>query len=111
LDPTTGELVITLNDGTTTETGLVTSDTEIKCEASGSVQDDMRGDGGPGPSGSDGPGGQSGNQGDDDNGGDDDQGEAQNCSTANLVTGTVVVGAELHVSSSGAIWDEIELMA
>ncbi len=50
-DPTTGKLVITLNDGMTTETGFVTRDTEIKCEDMGDVQDDMRSDGGPGPSG------------------------------------------------------------
>src|SRR5205807_6945322 len=31
-DPATGKLVITLSDGTTTETGLVTADTEIECQ-------------------------------------------------------------------------------
>src|SRR5581483_9014094 len=87
-DPTTGKLTITLADGTTTETGLVTNDTEIECQAmndeNGQVQGDFRRDDGPG--GGDGPGDNNGGNsgGDDGNGGGDDNGggdEAnQNCS-------------------------------
>jgi hypothetical protein len=109
-DPTTGKLVVTLNDGTTTETGLVTGDTEIKCEAMENEQNDMRSDGGPGPSGGDGHGDRGGDQGEDGNGDGDDHGEEQNCSASSLMTGTVVLGAELRISSAGAVWHEIELM-
>jgi uncharacterized membrane protein YgcG len=112
-DPTTGTLVITLNDGTTTETGVVTSETEIECQAPDSST----------PMGEDGDGGSSGGGGDQggqsgggDNGGDggDEQGGDegnQSCSTANLTPGAVVLGAELQFDSSGAVWDKIELMS
>lgn len=112
-DPATGKLVITLNDGVTTETGFVTRDTEIKCEDMGDVGDDMRSDGGPGPSGGDGRGDRGdrgdGDRGRDGNGDRDDPGEEQNCSTSNLMTGTVVIGAELRISGAGAVWHEVEI--
>ena len=44
--------------------------------------------------------------------GDDDQDEGnQNCTTANLTPGTTVIGAELKISSAGAVWDKVELMS
>jgi hypothetical protein len=97
-DSTTGKLVITLADGTTTETATVTSDTEIECQASQQMSDDIAGDG---------PGDNGGN-----NSGDDDQGEDQgggSCSTADLATGAKVVAAEMQLDSTGAVWDRIEL--
>jgi hypothetical protein len=106
-DPTTGKLVITLSDGTTTETGFVTSDTDIQCQSSGDMQDDLSADGAPGSSGGD-------DQGEDDNGdngNNDDQGEDQSCSTTNITTGTMVSGAELSIDGNGPVWDELDLMA
>jgi hypothetical protein len=109
-DSTTGQLVITLADGTTTESGMVTSDTEIECQATGG-DDSMRLDGDGGGSS----GGDNGDQGDDNgnDNGDDDNGDdnGQNCSSANLVPGAVVLGAELKIGSSGAVWDKIELQS
>jgi hypothetical protein len=97
-DPMTGKLVITLNDGTTTETGVVTSDTEIDCQSSQQIGDDMSSDAS----------GDNGDQsGGDDDQGDDDQGG--NCSTANLTPGAVVLAASLQIDGSGAVWDTIEL--
>jgi hypothetical protein len=93
-DPTSGKLVITLSDGTTTETGIVTPDTEIECQGSSQQmgQNDIAGDGG-----------------------GDDQGEdqgGQNCPTSMLVPGTTqVAAASLHFDSTGAVWDRIELAA
>lgn len=111
-DPTTGKLVITLSDGTTTETGLVTGDTEIECQAmndeNNEVQGDFRSDHGPG--GGDGGGDNSGGGDENGNGGDNDGDEGnQNCSTASLTMGAMVLGAELRLGSSGAIWEKIEL--
>jgi hypothetical protein len=103
-DPATGKLVITLADGTTTESGLVTNDTEIECQATtdenGQVQGDLRSDHG----GGDGPGDNGG--GDDENGGDEGN---QNCSVNDLTPGAMVLGAELRIGSAGAIWDKVEL--
>lgn len=94
-DPTSGKLTITLADGTTTETGLVTSDTEMECASTTSVGDDARSD--DGPSGGD-------------NGGDNgDNGGGAMCSTANLTPGTAVTGAELQISSDGAVWTKLDL--
>ena len=104
-DPTTGKLVITLSDGTTTETGLVTSDTEIECQATtGEVHGDFRGDHGPG--GGDGGGDNSGGHGD---GGNDGEDNNQNCSTSDLTMGAMVLGAELQIGNSGAVWEKVEL--
>jgi hypothetical protein len=96
-DPSTGQLVITLADGKTTETGMVTGDTEIECQA-------MDNQGSGDSMHLDGDGGSSGGDDNGDNGG-------QNCSTANLVTGAVVLGAELKIDSTGAVWDKIELQS
>ena len=109
-DATTGVLVITLNDGTTTESGVVTNDTEIECQA---MNDENSMGGEDGDGGSSGGGDQNSGGGDqnggDDNGGGDENGGNQNCSTANLTPGAVVLGAELKFDSSGATWDKVEL--
>jgi hypothetical protein len=97
-DPTTGKLVITLADGTTTETATVTSDTQIECQASQQMGEDIAGDG-PGDSGGN-------------NSGDDDQGEDQgggSCSTTNLTVGAKVLAGAMQFDSTGAVWDRIEL--
>ncbi len=103
-----GVLTITLTDGSTVS-GAVTNDTEIECMApdtsgssgsSGTMQraDDSPGDNGGGDQGS----------GDDDNGG---ASSSSSCSTADLTQGTPVAGAELKITSSGNVWDKIELMS
>ena len=107
-----GVLTITLNDGVTTETGAVTNDTNLKCEAPENNQGnngdndgdrgEARDDGGPGPSGG-------GGDGNGDNGDDGGMGE-QNCSTAALTPGAAVSEAELRISSTGAVWHEVELI-
>ena len=123
---TGGVLTIRLTDGSEIH-GLVTDATELECTAGITLM--MRSDGG----GSGDPGGdQSGDQAEHhggDQGGDpgDDQGEnpgddqgagddrgdnddtAQSCSSSALTPGAVVRGAELKVSSAGAIWDKVEL--
>ena len=122
---TNGVLTIMLNDTNhTLVSGMVTNETELKCEApenqvndndgddSGSGDRNAMEDGG-GTSGGDNTSGDTSgdNTSGDDNGGDNDQGEdAQMCSTSNLTAGTVVQDAELNVSSAGAVWHEVELV-
>ena len=116
-DPATGKLVITLSDGSTTESGLVSTDTEIECQAmndeNGEVHGDIRGDHGPGGGGDGGGDNSRGGDGNGNNsGGGDDNGRDEangNCSTASLVMGATVLGAELRIDGSGAIWHRIEL--
>ena len=53
--------------------------------------------------------------GDDNAGGGDDNGQgddenAQNCTMANLSHGAFVRGAELRISSAGAVWDKVDLI-
>jgi hypothetical protein len=104
-------LVITLNDGTTTETGVVNNDTEMECEASNTtVHSD---DGGPGGGDNSGDNGDRGDQGDNNGDQGDDNGDQQqnpSCSTADLKQGATVLAAELRISSDGAVWKKIELM-
>ena len=52
-----------------------------------------------------------------DNGGGDDNGQANNdgegeqmCTTAALIPGTTVRGAELDVTGAGAVWEKVELI-
>jgi hypothetical protein len=111
-----GVLTIRLNDGSEIH-GLVTDATELECTAGMTTM--MRSDGGgSGDSGGDQSGDQGehhgGDQGDDQGAGDDrgdndDTGGAQSCSSSALTPGAVVQGAELKVSSAGAIWDKVEL--
>jgi hypothetical protein len=111
---TGGVLTILLNDGTSTVSGMVTSATELKCEAPENEMTETEGDG----SGSgdriamDDGGGSSGG---DDSSGDDGSGDGSDdgvsmCTTANLTPGTVVQEAELNISSAGAVWHEVELV-
>lgn len=105
-DPTSGKLTIALAGGESI-TGLVTEDTEIKCEGI-----DQRRDGG-------------GDQPGDDDGGDswdsghqleeppatgeeDGEGEAA-CTTAALTPGSMIGGAELRIEGGSAVFKEIEL--
>jgi hypothetical protein len=103
-----GLLMITSNDGSMVS-GQVTGATEIRCEQAEPEEMNHRlhvdGDHGGGGDNSDG-----GDNGGDHNGQNDDQGENEAmCSTANLVTGTIVRDAELTLSGAGAIWKEVEL--
>jgi hypothetical protein len=114
------KLTITLNDGTTIVSGAVAPDTQIECEMTQPTSTStvhMDGDGGGDQSGGGGDHSSSGEhqgQGDDNGQGDDgqdDQGQnANQCTTSNLTPGTFVRGAELKLSSAGAVWDKINLI-
>jgi hypothetical protein len=110
---TEGVLTITLAD-TSTVSGKVTEDTELGCfkpGTEGSGDDDNPGDDdhaqiadhhGDGAQGA----------GDDDQGDDDGPSAAStSCTTAALVPGAVVLGAELRIGPSGAVWKHIVLSA
>jgi hypothetical protein len=112
---TNGLLRIKLNDGSTVS-GKVTNDTEIECEAADN-ESTTHADGDGGGGDRSGSGDQSGG---DDNGSGDDNGageneneneneNAQNCSSS-LTAGTMVRGAELKISSAGAVWDKVDLI-
>jgi hypothetical protein len=110
-DAASGELVINVFSGGTV-TGLVTADTEIECDNDDDVQPDDQGDDGSGDNEGD-------DQGDDDGHGgtghhrakhgDDDEGQGEDCSVADLTAGTVVREAELELTASGLVFEEIEL--
>jgi hypothetical protein len=119
-DPATGKLVIDLF-GTDTVSGLVTEQTEIKCEeehSSASASDSQHGEE-PGDdnganeeeSGDDNGGGD--NSGPDSEnsgpGGEDDNGSGANCTTADLIPGAVVQEADLQVEHGMATFDQVEL--
>jgi hypothetical protein len=116
-DATTGKLTIALLDGGTV-TGLVTDNTQIKCEGIDNRLDRRdHGDGGGGNGGQNEPGDDNGGRGEpepgDDNGGETPpagapEGEAS-CSVASLVPGAVVGDAELHFEGGSAVFEEIEL--
>jgi hypothetical protein len=110
-------LTITLVNGDTLK-GTVGDDTEIECDDStaspttAATREDGGGESGddnssaPAPSTS----GDTEDQGDDDQGeNDDDQGESSNCGKDALTAGTIVKEAELHLTSAGAAFDQIEL--
>jgi hypothetical protein len=112
-------LTINLFNGTAVS-GLVTDDTEIKCEGPG--DDDDQGDD-PGDDDNSGPGGgdddvttraamttSDDDPGDDDNGGDDDNNEGDQCTTADLAPDTVVKEADLELANGQATFEEVELV-
>jgi hypothetical protein len=121
-------LVLTLTNGSTVS-GVVTNDTEIRCDSSGqraSTESDARSDGGGGDRGDRGDqndrggpnnGGDRGDQNDrggpndggdrGDNNGDD--GNQMACTTADLTPGTTVHEADLRVSGAGSVWEKVEL--
>jgi hypothetical protein len=124
-DAGTGRLVIDLF-GTDTVAGLVTDETEIKCEDNGTgatMSSEGSGSGEAEP-GDDNGGetevgddhGEDGEEVGDDNGGDnsgpgdenDDHGDGL-CTTAELVPGAVVEEAELKIENGQAVFDEVEL--
>jgi len=121
-DPATGKLVIALF-GEETIAGLVTAETEIKCEhedagsASASEQggSDQASDDG---QGEEEPGDDNGEDNEDNSGpgspnsgpgsGEDDQG-ATSCTSTDLVPGAVVQAAEIQLENGAATFEEIEL--
>jgi hypothetical protein len=128
-DATTGKLVINLFDNDTIS-GLVTEETEIKCEGVDSSSSASASSGEPEPGDDHGdhseePGddnGQGNQPGDDNGGGDsgrgssnsgsdgqDDNGGEGDCTTADLTPGTVVQQAELEVQNGAATFHEVEL--
>lgn len=126
-DATSGKLVINMFSGGTV-TGTVTDSTEIECSNDDDVQpddhgDDPSGDDGPGDDagddhGDDGPGHDVGDDHGDDDGTDDGQGgpghgrsdDEDECSTSDLAQRTVVREAELDLTASGLVYEEIELL-
>jgi hypothetical protein len=125
-DASTGKLTIALLDGDTV-TGLVTENTEIKCEGVDNRLN-RRDHGGGGDNSGPGSGGDNGGQvepGDDNGGrgepepGDDNGGEVMGegegepgevtCTTAALVTGAIVGDAELRLEGGSTVFEEIEL--
>jgi len=122
-DPSTGKLTIALFGGESVS-GLVTPETEIKCEGvdnsgSASVSRDhgssgsgdesgSRGEEEPGDDhgGNSGPGSSSSGPGSGDEEGNE---EEASCTTANLVAGAVVHEAELQVSNGVATFEKVEL--
>lgn len=127
---TNGVLTILLPDGKTKVSGTVTDATDLECQSAqpttgtGNEGQDLRSEGGgdnggttTGTTGGDDNGGTTGgDQGDQGNQGNDqgdqgnDQGDnVQSCTTAALTQGTVVLSAELKLSSAGATWDKVEL--
>jgi len=117
---TGGVLTITLSNGSTVS-GQVTERTEIHCQAAttspggeGDQGDDEGGDGN--SSGHDGAEAVSHSDGGPPTEGKDGEGGSQGdggnpaCTSAALVAGAVVREAELSVSSSGAVWDHVDLV-
>jgi hypothetical protein len=109
-DPTSGKLTIALAGGESI-TGLVTEDTEIKCEGI-----DQRRDGGGDQPGDD-DGGDSWDSGHqleeppatgEEDGDGEGEGEAA-CTTAALTPGSMIGGAELRIEGGSAVFKEIEL--
>jgi hypothetical protein len=118
-DPASGKLVIDLF-GTDTVSGLVTEQTEIKCEeehSSASASDSPHGEepgddnGGNEEEAGDDNGGDNSGPGSSDSGssGQDDNGTSANCTTADLVPGVVVQEADLEIQNGTATFDEVEL--
>lgn len=106
------KLVITLNDRSNVS-GTVNGDTEIECMSATSTGDRFqRNDQGGDNTGGDDQGGE--DQGDDNanDQSDDNDGDegGMNCTTADLKQGITVTGAELKISSAGAVWDKVELL-
>lgn len=110
-DTETGKLTIDLFGGETLS-GMVTEETEIKCEHSSSsvsasdssLGEDNSGDeqGQDGQENEEEPG--------DDNGGDNSgPGSSSNCTTADLTPGAVVQQAELQIENGTATFEEVEL--
>lgn len=110
-DPASGKLAIDLF-GNDTISGMVTQQTEIKCEdehSSASASDSHQGEEEPGDDNS-GPGSSS--SGDNEGEPGDDHGDhdgSANCTTADLTPGAVVQQAELQLENGTAIFDEVEL--
>ena len=108
-----GVLTIKLSDAAgTLVSGMVNSQTELKCEISENMENEQNGsDGGSGDRiAMDDGGSQSGDNNSDDGGGDDQGEDAQMCTTANLTHGTTVQEANLALTGSGPVWDEVDLV-
>ena len=96
-------LVINLFNGSSV-TGTVDASTEVNCDSGDDSGD--TGDGGGGDTGGDDGATGTTSGGDDGDSGGDDGGS---CSTADLVVGAVVQEADLHISGSGAVFEQIDL--
>jgi hypothetical protein len=106
------KLTLTLNDGSTVS-GTVNGDTEIECMSATSTQDSFQRNDHGGDNGGGDDQGANHDQGDDngnDQGDNDGDDNGQNCTMADLKPGSTVTGAELKISSAGAVWDKVELL-
>jgi hypothetical protein len=119
-DAASGKLVISLFGGDTVS-GLVTEQTEIKCDGVDSNSAEASTSSGESEPGDDN-GGQGEEPGDDNSGdnsgsgssnsgqdGSDDNGGSANCTTADLIPGAVVQQADLQIANGSASFDEVEL--
>jgi len=122
-DTATGRLTISLLDGETVS-GLVTNRTRIKCEDEHSPDvthlrhgeeepGDDRGGHGEEEPGDDHGGGDNSGPGSSHSGsgprGHDDNGTGANCTSSDLIAGTVVQHADLEIEHGSATFDEVEL--
>jgi hypothetical protein len=111
-DATTGKLTIALTGGESV-TGLVTTETRIRCEGVDDRLDrrDHGGDdnGGHGEEPGDDNGGDSSGPGPSGEAGAPAEGEGPNCTTAVLVPGAFVGDAELRLGTGMAVFEEVEL--
>lgn len=112
---TEGVLTITLADGSTVS-GKVTEETRLQCSSAqpgteNNEQDDQGEDSGDNHAHMSDNGG---NGGDDNGAGDDREGGDANeqapCTTSALTPGATVLGAELRVGGSGAVWQEVDIL-
>ena len=71
----------------------------------------LSGGSGSGDNGGQNSGGDHGDQGDQGDDNDQDDQAQQACTTANLTPGASVRGAELKISSAGAVWDKVDLIS
>lgn len=120
----TGVLTLTINGNAVT--GNVTNDTQLECTSANSAQqgddngdndgngDDNANGGDDNANGGDNSASDDGGGNGDDNGGNDGNGDGddggQMCSTASLTPGTMVADAVLEFTSSGAVWQKVELI-
>jgi hypothetical protein len=111
---TNGVLTIKLSDNSTVS-GHVTSATEIECQAP-EPQETQHMDGDGGTSGGDDnaganqPTGENENENENQAENENENENEQSCGTSALTLGTVVHEAELKVSSSGSVWENVELV-
>lgn len=108
-----GVLAIRLNDGSTVS-GMITDSTRLDCASTtgGSVDDNGGGDDNNSNQGSGGVAGNQGAGGGWSGGGHgDDESANVSCTLAAITPGAVVGEAELRISSSGSVWESVQIVS